>query len=214
MKPWKHAERSAASMGGDFAAHLPSHAFLDRTKDAYAQVSHRFLLHSADFGAECLRLALPDGPDADLLVASHLADDLGRSALMAEWLAEIRPELLPRFPSGPLAGLGVPERAAMVARRLRLPDEALALRVCAFLASPDRLAPDAPPEARRTALRNSFGIGLAEACLGAVHALPDGRRIGTRDLAEADVLGDTGCILPYAAVAKAVRLRPWMAGGA
>ena len=173
-------------MGGSFEVHLAAHAFLDATKTAYAQLAHRFLLHSVD---------------------------LGRQAALSDWLAELRPELLPRIASGPLAGLDPVRRADWLARRFDLPDTDLALKVCEFMALPSLLAPGAPPDALRTAMRNSFGIALAEACLGAVHRLPDGRRMGVRDLAEAEVMGDMKTIPPYAAVARAIRLVPWMNGG-
>lgn len=211
MKPWMHAERSLREMGGTFEDHLASHAFLDRTKDAYAQISHRFLLHSSDFGARALKAARPDGPDATALVAIHLRDDLGGPATMSDWLMETRPELLPSVRGGPLAGLTATQRAQRLTARFGLPDNILAMLVCDFLDTPDELAPEAAPAVRGLALRNSFGIGLAEACLGAVHHVGN-RRIGVRDLAEAEVLGVTGTILAYASVAKAVRLRSWMSG--
>jgi hypothetical protein len=213
MKAWKHAERSAGEMGGEFASHLAAHGFLDRTKDAWAQVGHRYLLHSEDFGTLALTLAQPSFPDAQRLVSIHLRDDLGRSATMSDWLCEMRPTLLPRVRGGPFAGMSTVETAEMLSRRFGLSDITLTHSVCKFMASADALAPDAPEEVRRVALRNSFGIGLAEACLGMVHDLPGGRRIGVREVAEAEVMGNCGCILPYSAVAKSVGLRPWMVGG-
>lgn len=203
-------------MGGSYASHLASHAFLDRTKDAYAQVPHRYLLHSSDFGAFCLRMAIPDGPDAARLVGHHLRDDFGDDGIhMARWLAEMRPELLPSARSGPLSGLDCEARATRIAEKMGLPDAALTTTVCRFMASADVLSPDADPHVRRAAIRNSFGIGLAEACLGVLHEVGLGSNrvtVGVREIAEADVMGEFGTIPPYAAVARATKMRPWMVG--
>ena len=167
MKAWMHARRSMAAMGGDYDGHLSSHAFIDRTKDAYAQTTHRYLLHSSDFGVLCLASARPHGPDAVELMRHHLSDDLGETDVpMERWLRTARPELLPSVRPGRLSGMAPYDRAESIALRLGLPSPDIALGVCRFLAIPDFIAPAADARIRTAALRNSFGIGLVEACLG------------------------------------------------
>jgi hypothetical protein len=126
MKAWRHAERSIAAIGGPYEEHLAMHAFMDRTKDAYAQVGHRFLLHNSDLAPQVMARRFMGGPDVRDLVRHHLEDDLGRDAVpLADWLLEMRQELLPRVKPGPLAGMTTDEQGDALARRFSLADPTL-----------------------------------------------------------------------------------------
>jgi hypothetical protein len=93
---WHHAESSARRFGGDPAAYMAIHDFLDASKIAYAGPSHRALRHSA-FG--CFEAEERFGPTIDngagrrvpvrMIAERHIVEDLGRVPSVQDWLAAL-----------------------------------------------------------------------------------------------------------------------------
>ncbi len=205
-------------MGGSFEEHLDMHAFIDRTKDAYAQVGHRYLLHNSDLGLAVLAKRFPKGPNAVDLLHHHLMDDLKRPTVSVDaWLCEMREALLPRIHDGQHAGATPDELGDLLAQRFGLAPSVLLREICHFLAVDSLPDGHAPDWARRIALRNSMGPWMVEAYFGVlleVETLEGSvKLIGTREIAETAIAAVVGGIPPYAMIARSIQLRPWMAGG-
>jgi hypothetical protein len=205
-------------MGGRFEEHLEMHAFLDRTKDAYVQVGHRFLLHNSDLAVAILARRFADGPGSAVLIRHHLLDDLNRDVVPIDaWLSEMQRELLPRLKDGRYAGIAPDELGDLLSKRFGLAPSILIREICHFLALSVAPIGQAPGWARRIALRNSMGPWLVEAYFGVLLEVEglDGvmRLIGTREIAEMAIAAELGGIPPYAMIARSIKLRPWMAGG-
>lgn len=200
-------------LGGEYADHLAIHDFVDMSKAAYAHVTHRFLLHSMDFGRTLTGMAFP-GEATAAIFDCHLADDLKKPATLMNWLDAMRPALLPVRRLGRLSGMSPGEQGMALGERLCLSDSGFFTEVAELLALPDVMATNAEPDVRTFALRHSMGPYVAERCLGAGREITttDGglRYIGTRDVAEALILGVLGTIPSYADVARAVDVQDWM----
>ena len=95
MRPWQHA-KSSARKERDWLADLPIHEFMDSTKAACPDLRHRMILHNADLGPELAARAFPGRSDARAVALRHVAEDLGCTPTLAEWLAECDLTRLPR----------------------------------------------------------------------------------------------------------------------
>jgi hypothetical protein len=95
MRPWQHA-KSSARKDRNWIGDLPIHEFMDSTKVACPDLRHRMILHNTDLGPELAARAFPDRHDARQVALQHVAEDLGCSPTLADWLEGCDAERLPR----------------------------------------------------------------------------------------------------------------------
>ena len=160
MRPWQHA-KSSARKERDWLVDLSIHEFMDSTKAACPDLRHRMILHNADLGPELAARAFPNRSDARAVALRHVAEDLGCTPTLAEWLAGCDLTRLPRPLSRrlPLTLEQLPERIAS-AQGLR--DEVGPRAVVDLLLLPIRLA---GPGAL-SVLLNGFGPAIARNVIG------------------------------------------------
>lgn len=206
MRPWQHA-KSSAGRGGDWLADLPIHEFMDSTKAACPDLRHRMVLHNADLGPELAARAFPERRDARDVALRHVAEDLGCTPTLADWLAGCERMRLPRplYRRLPLAFDGLPAR---IARSQGLRNDDGPRAVLDLLLLPVRLAgPDA-----LGVLFNGAGPALTRQVVGAPRAVP-GRNdrqavFDPAHAAEAIIYWLFGAIPPLPDVVSAVRHAP------
>lgn len=206
MRPWQHA-RSSAGKSGTWLGDLPIHEFMDGTKVACPDLRHRIVLHNADLGPELAARAFPGRADARAVALRHVAEDLGFTPTLADWLVGCDPARLPRplHRRLPLALDGLPGR---IARQQGMRDEDGPREVLDLLLLPVRLA---GPGALAV-LTNGFGPAIARQVVGAPRRVA-GRHGGQATFdpahaAEAVIHWIYGCIPPLHDVAAAVRRPP------
>jgi hypothetical protein len=208
VRPWQHAMSSQAA-GRDWTESLRVHEFLDLSKAACADRRHRFMLHHVDLGAELAALAFPETADAAKVVASHVEEDLGRSATLADWLDGMDRARLPRPVQRRLAD-GKSGLCSPVANRLHPSQAPDVERVAELLFRPCVFYPEAP-DAALAVLMNCMGPPLVRRLLGAPRVgLVDGRRV-VADwgwIAEALIMACYGRIPDLAEVARGVIAEP------
>lgn len=84
MKPWDHAKRSVHLFGGCLEDYLPIHDFFDLSKEHWADMRHRAILHNS-FGIFLCEKVLghtitnSDGKTVHVrsVAEQHVLDDLG-----------------------------------------------------------------------------------------------------------------------------------------
>lgn len=92
MKPFKHAKISSKKYGGQPEDYLAIHEYMDRSKQCFADVRHRMLLHHAAgvfvvadvFGHH---IKNSDGRTVSVrdIVEDHIKDDLGFIPSLEHW---------------------------------------------------------------------------------------------------------------------------------
>lgn len=164
MRPYLHAISSADAFGGRWQDYLAIHEFLDSTKAGCADVRHRMILHSVDFGAALARMLFPDRSDVDLIVRQHVLEDIGVARTLSDWLQLCRRAQLPRFHP---AALPV-DAERMVADETQccgIDDSERVQQICTLLTLPMSFAPAFGPDAL-CVLGNSFGPALVRRLIG------------------------------------------------
>ena len=184
MRPYQHA-RSSARDARSWTDDLPVHEFLDATKFACADRRHRAVLHHVDLGAEIAAHAFPDRSDVRRLVESHVVEDLGHTATLADWFALVDVERLPE-PVHRRVANGAKGVASMVGTKL--PDTARPSveAVCRFLFRPCDYLPDQSEHALPI-LMNSAGPMIVRRVFGPPTELPDGTIVDHGWIAEAAI---------------------------
>jgi hypothetical protein len=206
MRPWQHA-KSSARKDRDWRADLAIHEFIDSTKMACPDLRHRLILHNADLGPELVARAFPDRADARTVALQHVAEDLGCTPTLADWLDHCD---LVRFPR-PLSRrlpLCLDELPTHVAVAQGLRDEDGPRAVIELLMLPVSLA---GPGAL-SVLCNGIGPALARSILGPPRLVP-GRHIAhavfdSAYAAETVIQWIFGTIPPLAKVVSAVSSEP------
>ena len=95
-KAYHHAQNSARRFGGIAADYLPIHEKMDSTKCAHAEVTHRFVFHSA-YGIylveELFGRVLVNSAGREVCVRDvaeqHVLDDLGFIPSLSDWLKQV-----------------------------------------------------------------------------------------------------------------------------
>ena len=206
MRPWQHA-KSSAGKGGDWLADLPIHEFMDSTKAACPDLRHRMILHNADLGPELAARAFPDRHDARAVALQHVAEDLGCTPTLADWIGGCAPLRMPR-PISRRLPLDCGMLAAQLARSQQLRDGDEVRAVLDLLLLPAKIAgPAALP-----ILLNGFGPSLARFVFGPPRELPGlqgGQAVfDAAYAAEAVAHWVFGAILPLPDIVAAVREAP------
>lgn len=206
MRPWQHA-KSSAGKGGDWLADLPIHEFMDSTKAACPDLRHRMILHNADLGPELAARVFPNRVDARAVALRHVAEDLGCTPTLADWVNSCDPLRMPR-PISRRLPLDRPMLAAHLARGQHLRDDVEVRAVVDLLLLPTEIAgPAALP-----VLLNGFGPALARVVFGPPRERPGmqgGQGIfDAAYVAEAVAHWVFGAILPLVGVVAAVQRAP------
>jgi hypothetical protein len=170
MRPWQHSCSSigsaAPATGSEWATALEVHEFIDLSKSACADRRHRLVLHHVDCGAAVARLAFPDVAALDTWIAQHVREDLGREAVLADWLNGVDRSRWPRPVRRRIAD-GPQGLARLVCAKL--PDHpettCAAEAVANLLFLPTHYVPDAP-ELALGVLMNTVGPTLARRVFG------------------------------------------------
>jgi hypothetical protein len=134
---------------------------MDSTKAACPDLRHRMILHNADLGPELAARAFPDRSDARAIALQHVAEDLGCTPTLAEWLAGCDPTRLPR-PLSRRLSLSLEQLPARIASAQGLRDEDGPRAVVDLLLLPVRLA---GPGAL-SVLLNGFGPAIVRGVIG------------------------------------------------
>jgi Domain of unknown function (DUF6915) len=196
---------ASMTAGRDWAESLAVHEFLDLSKAACADRRHRFMLHHVDLGGDLAALAFPAGTDVAGLVRSHVEEDLGRAATLADWLDGMNRGGLPR-PVRRRIGGGPGGVSRLVAARLHPAQAADVERVADLLFRPCAFYPE-DPAAALSVLMNCMGPPLVRRLFGEPRiATLDGRRVVTDWgwIAEALIMACFGRIPDLAEVARCV----------
>jgi len=160
MRPWQHA-KSSARKERDWLSDLPIHEFMGSTKAACPDLRHRMILHNADLGPELAARAFPDRSDTRAVALRHVAEDLGCTPTLGEWLAECDLTRLPR-PLSRRLPLSLEQLPARIASAQGLWDEDGPRAVVDLLLLPVRFA---GPGAL-SVLFNGFGPTIARNVIG------------------------------------------------
>ncbi len=206
MSPWQHA-KSSAGKNGTWLDDLPIHEFMDSTKAACPDLRHRMILHNADLGPELAARVFPDRPDARDVALQHVAEDLGWTPTLTEWIDGCDPVRMPR-PISRRLPLDRGMLASQLARNQHLRDDDQARAVLDLLLLPTELA----GLAALPVLLNGFGTALTRLVFGPPRELPGlqgGRAIfDAAYVAEAIAHWVFGVILPLPDVLAAVHQAP------
>jgi hypothetical protein len=163
MRPFHHARASAAPFNRDWREDLEIHEFIDSSKVAYADLRHRMILHSVDFGAEIVARAFPTRSDAREVARRHVVEDIGEERRLADWLNLCRPNALPsliNFETFDLEAQLEAERSRQNLRDLDGPRH-----VWELLSLPCQYAPEAGISALGI-MGNAFGVSLVRRIFG------------------------------------------------
>ncbi|WP_461191125.1 DUF6915 family protein [Bradyrhizobium sp. UFLA06-06] len=204
MRPYQHAISSARALGGRWQDYLAVHEFLDSTKAACADMRHRMILHSVDFGTAIARTAFPDRDDVDQLVRQHVVEDLGESRTLSDWLRYCRRPHLPRFYPEALP-IDNERIIADETSRSGISHDAPVRQVCALLLMPLTFASDFGADAL-CVLGNSFGPGLVRRLIGPPIDV-DGKVFDPALSAERIIFGWYRAVPPMVAVVHTLRSR-------
>jgi hypothetical protein len=164
MRPYQHAQTSAARSGRAWGEDLAIHEFIDSTKAAFPDLRHRMILHSVDLGAQLAALAFPTRSDVREIVRQHVIEDIGHARTLGDWLTHCSVERLPRPHPG---SWPIEEEALIEAERRRqgLANSEGPRAVLEMLRLPSRLAPEYG-DAAWSVLCNSFGPCLVRQIAG------------------------------------------------
>lgn len=171
MRPFHHAKISAGRDGRDWHDDLHIHEFIDSSKVGLADLRHRMILHSVDFGAELAARAFPDRADVRELVRAHVIEDMQRAMTLADWLSYCT---LPRLPQ-PRSRLKPSDWEVIIASetaRFSLADDSGPRKTFALLALATRFVPPEQERAAWAILGNAFGVGVVRRILGPPAAQP------------------------------------------
>jgi hypothetical protein len=94
-----HARSSARKWGGKAEDYIDIHEYIDSTKSAHAEVTHRCVFHSA-FGIFIVEdvfgrtLTNSDGKEVFVrdIAEQHVLEDLGFIPSLSDWLREMPPQ--------------------------------------------------------------------------------------------------------------------------
>lgn len=170
MRPWQHA-KSSAGKARSWQDDLPVHEFLDSTKYACADRRHRVVLHNVDLGAEIAERVFLARHDLRAIVRTHVEEDLGHPASLADWWNFCDESKLPRPVRRRLSG-GSSGIAELVGNRVPHDARGEIDRVCELLFLPvgflvDCYASSIPPAERGLPiLMNSVGPMIARHVFG------------------------------------------------
>jgi hypothetical protein len=164
MRPYQHAQASAARSGRTWVEDLPIHELIDSSKIAFADLRHRMVLHSVDLGGELAARAFPARSDVREIVRRHVIEDLGHARTLGDWLAHCSVLRLPRPDPG---SWPIDEEALVEAERRRqgLADPEGPRPALEILRLPSQLAPE-HGDATWSVLGNSFGPFLVRQIAG------------------------------------------------
>ena len=164
MRPYQHAQTSAARSSRAWVEDLAIHEFIDSTKAAFPDLRHRMILHSVDLGAAIGRSRVSDRSDVRAIVRRHVIEDLGHARTVGDWLTHCSVE---RSAKSLSRLLPIDEETLIEAERKR---QALASHdgpraVLEILKLPVQLAPE-HGDAAWSVLCNSFGSFVVRQVLG------------------------------------------------
>ncbi len=170
MRPFHHARASAAARNRDWREDLDIHEFLDSSKTAFADLRHRMILHSVDFGVELVARAFPERADAREISSRHIVEDLGEPRTLAGWLDLTLTSHLP-VPRIPLSDLDVDLHLEGERARQNLGDVTGPRMVWDLLTLPLAFAPEHGDRAL-CVMANTFGISLIRRISGPPYEVP------------------------------------------
>ena len=191
MRPYQHA-RSSARGARPWQDDLALHEFMDSTKAACADRRHRVVLHHVDLGAEIARAVFPDRQDVDGLVRSHVTEDLGHAASLADWFEFCDPDALPR-PAPHRIADGPDGLVRRIMPRLSAAAHPAAHAVCAFLFRPCAFL-SYQPERALPLLMNAVGPLIVRRAFGPPVEAGDGAVVDHGWIAEAAIFTAFGRI--------------------
>lgn len=174
MRPWQHACSSARNVR-PWTSDLDLHEFMDVTKFACADRRHRVVLHHIDLGAEVVSRVFPERTDGSSLVSSHVIEDLGQPATLADWFEYCEAGQLPSPVSRRLAD-GPKGVAAMVGARHPEWTREAVRKVCEFLFSPTLFLPS-QPERALPLFMNAVGPLIVRRVFGPPEPPEDGKTV-------------------------------------
>lgn len=98
MRPYHHAKGSASRYGGAWKDYISVHELIDSSKLAFANLRHRMILHSVDFGYEVAsRIPTIRQENLSKLVRDHVVEDIGFEICLEQWLSACQPEHMPKI---------------------------------------------------------------------------------------------------------------------
>jgi hypothetical protein len=217
MKPYQHARISAHKFGGSWVRFIKVHDLIDSTKATFPSVQHRFMLHSADFGAAVASVVCGETvPFAQIrtvdVVRQHILDDLGYAVPASDWIKRIP---VPRW---------FKERDTRTPAGLKpLQDDPTGYLVDRYGGSRAAFQPLVDffdmsgryyegPE-HLFLLHNALGIFLAERAFGYTLKFEPFKRLPmVREIGEILVHGRMGRIPTVQDFAATIPIEPWMTG--
>lgn len=98
--PYHHAESSARIFGGVPEDYLAVHQWMDASKEFFCDIRHRAVRHHAQGIFEGERVFGPVVVNSDgtpvptrYVLEQHVLEDCGRIPSLADWLAQIKPQV-------------------------------------------------------------------------------------------------------------------------
>lgn len=210
-----HAKSSAVHFGGVLEDYLPIHSWFDSTKQAYADLRHRAVLHNdvaIDIAKQIFgeHIVNADGEVVSVVAIGqqHMLEDLGCIPSLEDWL-----DRLPLNEEWMQRGWQESDFEAQTMRQAEVSAKRFGggaadyLPIHEFL---DQTVHWYPDVRHRAILHSSFGIFVAERKFGVTIRNSIGREVPTRVIAEGHVILELGHIPTMEAWLKDLPLKEWM----